>query len=235
MTVVFGSILNLASQWLKPRQAMEVALEKKKFILSASMGTSNIKAEIKNQGDNWRTWLDETYNAKVSSYVVNIKGEKVDSLTVNDIKIAKEYKKDTSERMLPVYEIKTDGKIEAYVFPVAGFGLWDRIWGFVALGSDLNTVQGAVYDHVGETPGLGARITDAAVQERYANKKIYADNGELIGVIMQKGEGINYDDQPHKVDGMSGATLTAVGMNKMYVEYFQLYHAFIQKVKKENN
>ena len=44
--------------------------------------------------------------------------------------------------------------------PTYGFGLWDNIWGYVALQKDLNTINGVVLDHKGETPGLGARITE---------------------------------------------------------------------------
>jgi len=38
-----------------------------------------------------------------------------------------------------------------------GKGLWDAIWGFVALDNNL-VVKGVYFDHKGETPGLGANI-----------------------------------------------------------------------------
>jgi Na+-transporting NADH:ubiquinone oxidoreductase subunit C len=226
MTLVLGSLLSFVSGLLKPIQDAEVALEQKKFILSAAMGNNNIKGKIKANG---KEWVNVTYDSLVKSFVINVKGEIQDSITVEQISIAKEYKKDKEDRLLPVYTITSGDKIESYVFPVAGFGLWDRIWGFVALESDLSTVQGVVFDHVGETPGLGARITSDKIQSRYIGKSIYDKSGELIGVNMQKGEGVEYTDKPHKVDGMSGATLTAVGLNTMYVEYFELYNNFIQQ------
>lgn len=232
MTVVFGSILSFVSQKLKPIQDAEIALEQKKFILTASMGNDEVKKQMKAQG---KEWVNTTYDAKVTSFVVDINGEVQENLTVDDISVAKEYKKPKEERLLPVYTIKNGDKVESYVFAVAGFGLWDRIWGFVALKADLNIIQGAVYDHVGETPGLGARITSTDIQSRYIDKKIYNEAGEVVGVIMQKGEGITYENEPHKVDGMSGATLTAVGLNQMYVHYFELYDGYIQKIKNKED
>ncbi len=65
-----------------------------------------------------------------------------------------------------------------YILPVYGNGLWDDIWGYVALEDDLATLRGAVFDHAGETPGLGARITSVDVQERFKGKKIYDELGE---------------------------------------------------------
>ena len=44
-----------------------------------------------------------------------------------------------------------------YVAPIRGKGLWDAIWGYVAMDKKM-VVQGAYFDHKGETPGLGANI-----------------------------------------------------------------------------
>lgn len=51
---------------------------------------------------------------------------------------------------------------------------------------------------------------------------------------MQKGEGNDYSDQPHKVDGMSGATLTAKGVNNMFLEYFTAYKNYFDKISNSN-
>ena len=77
---------------------------------------------------------------------------------------------------------------EAYIFPIYGQGLWDWIAGFLALSDDLNTIRGVSFSHKQETPGLGARITDAEVQQRYVGKKIYDQSGKLVSVEMVKGE-----------------------------------------------
>jgi Na+-transporting NADH:ubiquinone oxidoreductase subunit C len=52
---------------------------------------------------------------------------------------------------------------------------------------------------------------------------------------MMKGEGNDYSDNPHRVDGMSGATLTAKGVNNMLVDYFQAYANYMKKNAKTNS
>jgi Na+-transporting NADH:ubiquinone oxidoreductase subunit C len=51
---------------------------------------------------------------------------------------------------------------------------------------------------------------------------------------MMKGEGMDYSGNAHQVDGMSGATLTAKGVNNMLKEYLAAYESYIKKNKKNN-
>jgi len=104
----------------------------------------------------------------------------------------------------------------------------------MALQSDLNTIEGVTFSHAGETPGLGARITEESVQQRYQGKEIWGEKGELESVVMEKGEGRDYSNDPHKVDGMSGATITAVGVNNMLRNYLSHYEAFLTKMMEES-
>ena len=124
-------------------------------------------------------------------------------------------------------------KVEAYIFPMFGAGLWDWISGYMALQGDLNQVKGIAFDHKQETPGLGARITEQGVQDRYKDKKIFDNSGNLVSVTMVKGEG-NTGLSDYQVDGMSGATMTAKGVNAMIKQYLECYTPFIDKVKGEN-
>ena len=48
---------------------------------------------------------------------------------------------------------------------------------------------------------------------------------------MMKGEGVDYSSDPHKVDGMSGATLTGKGVNNMLVQYLGLYESYLKNLK----
>jgi Na+-transporting NADH:ubiquinone oxidoreductase subunit C len=45
---------------------------------------------------------------------------------------------------------------------------------------------------------------------------------------MQKGEGKDYSSDAHKVDGMSGATITGNGVNNMLKSYLSHYEAYIK-------
>ena len=79
---------------------------------------------------------------------------------------------------------------------------------------------------------MGARITEANVQQRYVGKKIFNEQGELVSVMMLKGEG-NTGLDNHQVDGMSGATITGKGVNAMLEDYLAYYLAFIEKTKSQ--
>ena len=135
------------------------------------------------------------------------------------------------EVLLPVFCYKEDessDQISAYILPTYGNGLWNNIWGYIALEQDLKTIKGVSFDHVGETPGLGARITDKEIQSRYEGTQIY-DGGQLVSVTMVKGEG-NTGLNEHQVDGMSGATLTADGINIMLMLYFERYEPYLNRI-----
>ncbi|GAA4833850.1 NADH:ubiquinone reductase (Na(+)-transporting) subunit C [Algivirga pacifica] len=221
MTVIMGGLLAFISESLKERQQREILLDTKKQILGAVDITGDDKAALSKQ-----------FDEQVEAVVVNSKGEEVayegEILKIN---IQKEWKKkDDSQKLLPVYKMKGEGgKATAYILPVYGYGLWNTIWGYVALEEDLKTIKGVVFDHAGETPGLGARIADADIQERYVGKKIF-EEGDLKPVVMVKGEG-NQITSDYKVDGMSGATLTAVGLNDMLADYLELYKSYIKDLK----
>jgi Na+-transporting NADH:ubiquinone oxidoreductase subunit C len=219
ITVVCGGLLAFASQALKPLQDANVELERKQNILATVM-------EIK-KGDD----INALYAANVKEGVVDFGGSVKEGMKAADIDVSKEYKKKPEERLLPIYEFKDPSdptKVNNVVLPVYGFGLWKDISGFIALKSDMNTIQGVSLAHLGETPGLGARISSEEIQDRYKGKSIF-DADVLASVTMQKGEGNDYSNDPHKVDGMSGATLTAKGVNNMFVDYLTCYKNYLKK------
>jgi Na+-transporting NADH:ubiquinone oxidoreductase subunit C len=220
LTIVCGGLLAFASESLKEKQQQNIDLEQKKNILATVMTLQ--------EGDD----IASIYNKRVKAFVIDYNGNVKDGLAAKDIAVAAEYKKPAQERLLPVYEFVGDGgNVESVIMPVYGYGLWNNIWGFVSLNSDFNTIKGVKFQHAGETPGLGARIDSDDIQGRYKGKSIF--NGEAIAsVVMMKGEGLDYSNDPHKVDGMSGATLTAKGVNNMLEDYFGCYLNYLKKNKK---
>lgn len=219
ITVVCGGLLAFASQALKPLQDANVELERKQNILATVM-------EIKKGED-----INALYAAHVKEGVIDFNGSFKEGMKATDIDVSKEYKKKPEDRLLPIYEFKDPSdpsKVNNVVLPVYGFGLWKDISGFIALKSDMNTIQGVSLAHLGETPGLGARIASEEIQDRYKGKSIF-EASELVSVTMQKGEGNDYSKDPHKVDGMSGATLTAKGVNNMFVDYLTCYKNYLKK------
>ena len=223
LTIVCGGLLALASEGLKEKQQFNIDMEQKKNILSTVIA-------IEEGVD-----INQLYAKRVKAFVVDFQGNIKEGAQPKDVNLAVEYKKPREQRLLPVYEFKNEtdsSKTDYAVLPVYGYGLWNNIWGFVALKSDLNTVQGVKFQHAGETPGLGARIeSDEEVQNRYKGKTIF-DQDKLVSVTMMKGEGNDYSKNQHRVDGMSGATLTGKGVNNMLLDYFQAYENYMKKNKK---
>jgi Na+-transporting NADH:ubiquinone oxidoreductase subunit C len=221
LTIVCGGLLALASEGLKDRQQANIALEQKKNILGTVMELDK------------DTNVEEVYARKVKAFVVDVNGNVVEGVNASDVVVMAEYKKPADQRLLPVYEFRNESnpdKIDYVVLPVYGFGLWDNIWGFVALQENMNTIQGVSFQHKGETPGLGARIDSKEIQDRYKGKSIY-DGETLVAVTMMKGEGVDYSGEAHKVDGMSGATLTGKGVNAMLSGYLSLYENYLKRAK----
>jgi Na+-transporting NADH:ubiquinone oxidoreductase subunit C len=229
LTIVLGGLLALAATGLREPQAAAEKLDTRTKILSAVM---NIE-----EGDD----VNAIWEERINSLVVNLEGDVIatlengEQLVAEKLDVGKEFKKVPEERLFPVYKFmkkENPDQVEAYIIPVFGNGLWNTIWGFVALEPDLVTVRGVRFDHQGETPGLGARITEEGVQERYVGKKIYSDIGELLSIEMVKGETGDpsmYDD--YHVDGMSGATITAKGVNIMLEKYFSYYESYFKTIE----
>ena len=221
--------MSMTSVALKPLQDKQVELDTKKKILGAVMDISSIEDP---------NAILELYKERVKSLAVNINGEIVESdekgnpIVAEKINIQKNHKVDPEDRIYPVFTFMSEGsstEVDAYIFPMFGAGLWDWISGYMAIDKDLNTIRGIAFDHKQETPGLGARITEIGVQDRYIGKKLF-DGSELKSVTMVKGEGKTGLSE-YEVDGLSGATLTAKGVNIMLEHYIGCYTGYLNSIK----
>ncbi len=164
------------------------------------------------------------FEQQVDQEVLNMSGESVGAEQVasagypggraEDVDMAKEKKKPEADRLLPLFKFKSkEGPI--YIISVRGNGLWDEIWGNIAILMDKSTgpkVVGAAFDHKGETPGLGAEIKDnPSFRAQFADKKLFRD-GEYVSLTVKKG---GAKDKAFEVDGISGATVTCDGVSEM--------------------
>lgn len=167
------------------------------------------------------------FDNSITEYVIDHLGNATQKDSAFAIELKKEEKKPEEERSYPLLVYKGEGK-ELYVFPMIGNGLWDKIWGYMALKGDFETVQGAAFDHAGETPGLGAKITDDWYRKQFSDKELYNEEGEYAFKVL-KGEGNELD--PYSVDGMSGATFTSVGVHEMVEKCVGYYEPYFEKAK----
>lgn len=234
MTIVVGGVLSFTSQVLAPAQKRSVELDTKSQILSSVMDRQELDKMIPEE-------ILAMYDKRINSLVVDINGNEVEKdedgnpIVAEQVDIQKNYKKKPENRLYPVFKYMSadnPDEVQAYILPLYGAGLWDKIWGFVALESDLKTIVGTSFAHKAETPGLGARISTPEIQQRFVGKKIYDDQGNLVSVKMVKGEG-NEDLTEHEVDGMSGATITGKGLNNMLENYLNYYQSYFNKLKNE--
>lgn len=140
----------------------------------------------------------------------------------------------------------TKSEPEGYVIPVNGYGLWDAIYGYLAIKPDGDTIMGiSWYDHK-ETPGLGANIAEPSWQNFFPNKKIFQESPDgqtnfktaPLGITVVKGKVSEvYGDSPKSksaVDGMAGATLTGNGVTDAYKSVLAAYRPFLIKLHEQN-
>lgn len=110
-----------------------------------------------------------------------------------------------------VYMVEKDGALDKIILPIKGYGLWSTLYGFMALEADGNTVAGLGFYQHAETPGLGGEVDNPNWKALWVGKEVYANDNVAISVI--KGKAPAGDN--HKVDGLSGATLTARGVHNL--------------------
>lgn len=214
MVILVAAILSITALKLKPAQQKNIDIEKKQNILS-SVGIASTFTDA-----------EAIYSEKiVQSYIVNFSGEQIEGKAF-DIDLKSERAKPEADRKLPVYECKTDEGTK-YILPVYGAGLWGPIWGYVAINDDMNTLYGANFAHAGETPGLGAEISTQAFQKPFKGKKIFDESGNLVSIIVAKSS--ETAPAEHKVDGISGGTITSKGLQTMLLNDFTSYKAFFTK------
>lgn len=216
MVILVAAVLASVSMALKPKQVMNTEIEKKQSIL-ASVNIESTPADA-----------DKIYAEKiVKQYVVNIKGEQVEGDAFN-IDLKKERAKAHEDMLLPVFECQTSDGLK-YILPLRGAGLWGPIWGFISVNEDMNTIYGANFDHQGETPGLGAEISTPIFEKPFVGKKIFDETGKLVSILVAK---VGQEaPEEHKVDGISGGTITSKGLEKMLLDDFTSYQEFFKKKK----
>lgn len=130
-----------------------------------------------------------------------------------------------------VYLVSNEaGSVETVVFPIVGSGLWDLMYGYVGLESDLNTVRSLVYSDHKETPGLGAEVMNPKWKALWPGKKIYNEAGDVKAELVKGGAKA---DNIHGVDALSGATLTSNGVTRTLQFWFgeEGYAPFIAKYR----
>ncbi len=220
VTVISAILLASAATILKPYQDANLLKEKQQNILKV-VGLTN--------PDDYKN-----FDKLIAGIVVDEKGNEVAGKEAMSIDLALEKRiqaKNPDHKLYyPLYVYTDAAGKKTFILQLAGVGLWGPIWGYVALDEDGNTIKQAVFDHKGETPGLGAEINTAGFQNQFANKKILDEQGQFVSVAVEKGK--HEASDLHKVDAISGGTITSTGVSNMLRADIEFYLAYIQKQKK---
>lgn len=113
-----------------------------------------------------------------------------------------------------VYQVEKEGELTALILPIEGYGLWGTLYGFISLAPDARTIQGITfYDHK-ETPGLGGEVENPRWTGLWHGRLAFDDNWD-VAIRVKKGTAGPPASDPHRVDGLSGATITSRGVTNM--------------------
>ena len=134
----------------------------------------------------------------------------------------------TNEKGLPYYSFEARGeglyRHGGYIIPLNGTGLWGPIWGYLAIDIDASSsVVGAVFDHKGETPGLGGEIATDKFANRFIGKSM-----DVCPIVLKKNASKNFPDSKYEVDAISGGTMTSNGVSAMLEKAFNDYSDLVE-------
>lgn len=222
MVVVVASVLAFTASSLKDLQQENVRKEKMQNILAT------IGIEIDRDG------AEVLFNEYITSQLALRNDGTVDESVdpFSGIKLALELKKEPTQQRFPLYLADVEGA-SYFIIPLRGAGLWDAIWGYIALESDRNTIKGAVFDHKAETAGLGAEITQQWFMDRFVGEKVFDNDGKLVGISVSKtnNDPKDLDKNDHEVDAISGATITGDGVSDMIIERLTHYQPYLEQTQ----
>ncbi|MAZ28989.1 MAG: Na(+)-translocating NADH-quinone reductase subunit C [Cytophagaceae bacterium] len=228
MVLVVGALLAFVASSLRPKIEINEKFEKQQNILYA-MG-------VNNDVDGGAVAFIPTneVEAEFGKYIKTqyvIEGSNIsEDPEAYLIDLKQELQKDESERKLPVFIGEKDGE-DYYIIPMYGKGLWDAIWGFVALDQDY-VVKGVYFDHKGETPGLGANIKERFFMDDFDGEQIMHGT-KYQGITVAKGNNdpLNEDKEDGEVDALAGATITGNGVTAMINSTLKLYIPHLKDLK----
>lgn len=217
--IVCSIFVSTSAVTLKDRQEANKKLDRQKNVLVAT-------GLIESHGDLTRQQITELYGEKIRPLVVDMKsGEVKEDIDPTEFDQQFAMKNEKTSRRAPdnpakvqrvpnnglVYQVMDGDEVKMIVLPVQGMGLWSTLYGYLALEADTTTIAGiAFYEHA-ETPGLGGEIENPRWQAEWIGRKAFDENWEpQIRVI--KGEADPPEEAPHRVDGLTGATLTGNGV-----------------------
>ncbi len=233
MVVVVGATLAFLASALSSKIKENQRLEKQQNILyamgvheNADEGSVNFVPAAK---------VAEVFETYIKEQLV-IEGDKItqnDEAYLIDLKQQETAAKKGNIRKLPLFVGEKEGETY-YIVPMLGKGLWDAIWGFMAVDENM-VVKGVYFDHKAETPGLGANIKQRYFMDDFKGESLLdGDRWEGIAVAKGNNDPTNARKDDNKVDALAGATITGDGVTAMIGETIRLYKPYFQTIQTKN-
>ena len=234
--VVISAALALTANSLKPIQDEAAEFDRQKNVMMAAGLVA---------ADDTRTVaeLKKLYVDRVKEVVVNTKTGEVlqgksakDAAQMNKEAAAADKADKSAASRFRVVATTVDqaGKIESVILPISGKGLWSTIYGYLALEGDLENVRGVTFYKHGETPGLGGECENPQWCAQWKGKSIRDEQKKLVGVQVKKGkvDSSIAAEKAHKVDGLSGATITSDGITRFVLADLTAFEGYLKSLAK---
>ena len=215
ITVILGLGLSYTADSLRGRQILNEELDIKKNILSVL----GYKQDT--------PWTNEEVQILYDSNINEIRIDEV-GLVLDEVDKSGNF-------AYTIYQSSENNMVTGYAIPIAGKGLWGTMYGYFAIEPDAETVKGITFYKHKETPGLGAEVDKDWFKNNFIGKKLTDKNGELVSIEVVKGYVSKTDpDALHKVDGISGATITGTGLTTFLKSDLEKYEPYFARVRRIN-
>lgn len=229
MVVVVGALLAYLATSLQPNISENKRIERQQNILYAMGIHENDETSVQ--------FISKEKVAKIFDQYIKkqlvIEGGEIkedDKAYLIDLKKENAREKSGETRRLPLFIGEKNKGQNIYIVPVRGKGLWDAIWGYVAVDKNL-VVEGVFFDHAAETPGLGANIKERFFMDDFKGEHLLSD-GIFKGIQVKKGNADpkNLDKYDHEVDAIAGSTITGDGLAAMLKKDISRYLPHLKKL-----
>jgi Na+-transporting NADH:ubiquinone oxidoreductase subunit C len=222
LCVGFSVLVSSVAVGLRDRQIENQRLDRIRNVLAvaglAEPGASLSPAELNSR-------FDSGLEAQLVELASGQQVEGVDALAYDQRRAAKDADRSrpapdnrAKVRRIPnralVYRIKDGDELTGVVLPIEGYGLWSTLYGYLALEADTRTVKGITFYEHGETPGLGGEVDNLRWKALWPGRKAFDESWRPM-LEVKKGRAGSVAEDPYRVDGLSGATITTNGVSNM--------------------
>ncbi|MGI9290707.1 MAG: Na(+)-translocating NADH-quinone reductase subunit C [Gammaproteobacteria bacterium] len=215
LCLVASTIVSFAAVSLRPLQEANKLRDKQKNILQVA-GVYDPQGDVTEMFSAFEPHVLELQSGKFADQFDATTFD--DKAAADDPELSRELTDDPASigrqaRFRTVYLLRdSEGGLDKVIMPIHGYGLWSTLYGFIAVEEDGNNIFGLQFYEHGETPGLGAEVDNPRWTGLWRGKRLRDDNGDLSITVARTAPPAGED---FHVDGLSGATLTTVGVDNM--------------------